>query len=121
MQSEAGAPDPGGDVMSGAAAPEDEALSPLEAGRAALRALDAVLQQKPQKDDAALSVATQRLCRYRESLIEQAGRGEAQARLRLDHVNAVLSVVAAVHFPLGPVPWDALTGARDWLADLLAT
>jgi hypothetical protein len=50
----------------------------------------------------------------------RANPGEADARLRLSHVNAVLAVVLAVHFPIDAVPWEELSKARDWLADLWA-
>ena len=40
------------------------------------------------------------------------------SRRRLEHVNAIISVVLGTHFPLGSVPWDELEKARNWLAKL---
>lgn len=86
--------------------------------RRALADLDAVLAKKPEKDDYALTEATQKLCAWRDRLIDAArGGGEAE-RNRLERANAVISIVVAMHFPAGPIPWEALAGARDWLADL---
>jgi len=93
--------------------------SPLEAARQALQAIGETLAKKPEKDDAALSESTQKLATYREALIREARAGGAAERTRLEHVNAVLSVVTAVHFPLGDVPWERLAKARAWLADLI--
>jgi len=38
---------------------------------------------------------------------------------RLGHLNAVISVVMGVQFPLGDPPWGKLENARRWLAELL--
>lgn len=96
-----------------------EIPSPEDAGRQALQILDAVLQKKPEKDDHALTDATQKLCLLRDELIERARGGDAVGRERLANLNAVLSIVAAVHFPLGSVPWDDLKMGRDALARLV--
>jgi hypothetical protein len=93
--------------------------SPQEAGRKALQQIDDVLRRKPEKDDYALTEATQYLCIYRDGLIEAARGAGAVERERLARANAVLSIVAATHFPVGPVPWDPLDSARGSLADLL--
>jgi hypothetical protein len=92
---------------------------PETAAREALQTLGDVLATKPEKDDHALSAATQKLAVYREALIAAARGGGAEARTRLDHLNAVLSVVTAMHFPSGDVPWAELEKARGWLRDLL--
>jgi hypothetical protein len=87
--------------------------------RDALACIDKVLAERPVKDGRALSEATRKLCVYREALI--AGATADRGRRRdLDHLNAILSIVTGVHFPLGDVPWDELAKARGWLADLLA-
>jgi hypothetical protein len=99
--------------VSGPASPEAEA-------RLALEKIDEVLAKKPEKDDYALTAATQKLCIWRDAMAPAARGGGAVERNRLERVNAVLSVVVGMHFPAGPLPWDALAGARSWLADLLA-
>ncbi|MDR7035906.1 MULTISPECIES: hypothetical protein [Methylobacterium] len=87
-------------------------------GRAALAALDQVLAHRPKKDDPAFARATACLTAFRDELI--AGhRRQTCTRERLTHLNGVISVVLAGHFPLGDVPWDELDKARGWLSDLV--
>ena len=90
-----------------------------EAGREGLRKIDEALAEQPKKDGRILTEATSLLCAYRDSLIEASRNGGPQDRERLSHVNAVLSVVAGVHFPLGDAPWQELEKARSWLSALL--
>jgi hypothetical protein len=92
----------------------------LEAGRTALSKLDAVLAARPKKDDHALCEITALACVFRDALIPTAGSGGAEGRERLSHINAVLSVVAGMHYPLSQAPWDELVKARGWLAESLA-
>ncbi|GJE41537.1 hypothetical protein [Methylobacterium soli] len=87
-------------------------------GRRALAALDRVLAQRPQKDDHGFSQATQCLSAFRDELIG-AHRRQACTREQLVHLNGVISVVLAGHFPLGDVPWGELDKARDWLKALV--
>ncbi len=83
-------------------------------GAAALDKLDRVLAGKPKADGQLLSEVAQSLAVYRNQLAARADRHS------LDHVNAVMSIVLAAHFPLGPVPWDEVEKARGWLADMVA-
>jgi len=84
--------------------------------------MDQVLGKRPDKDDVALAACAQELCVYRDALIvrQRAAPPNAEARLRLSHVNAVLATVLAVHFPIDAVPWDELEKAKAWLADVWA-
>ena len=82
-----------------------------DAGRAALAGLDRVLAGRPEADGRLLSAVAHELSAFRDQL---AASGE---RHRLGHVNAVISVVLAAHFPLGAVPWDEVEKARTWLAE----
>jgi hypothetical protein len=93
-----------------------------DAGHRALSHLDALLLKAPRADSTLFSYCTQCLAVLRDELIaaHRAGTPSAEARTRLAHVNAIISVVMAGHFPLGPVPWDELRKARSWLADVLA-
>ena len=86
----------------------------------ALERIDRVLAQRPDKDDHALSDATILLVALRDGLIGQrrAGTLDVAGQRRLDHVNAVITVVLGIHFPLGDVPWHELEKAREWLADI---
>ena len=93
----------------------------MSGGMAALAAVDKVLVEKPHKDDETLSHAMEQLCMFRDELIarrDTAGGAPDEAK-RLSHLNAVISVVAGTHFPLGETPWDELEKARGWLAALL--
>ncbi|MGU3537672.1 hypothetical protein [Methylobacterium sp. A54F] len=90
-------------------------------GRRALAALDRALAGRPGKDDDAFSEATLCLGAFRDALIRRR-RGDAQqGGDALEHLNAVLSVVLAGHFPLGAVPWGEIEAARAWLAALTET
>jgi hypothetical protein len=96
-----------------------ETASPDAEARFALEKIDEVLRKKPEKDDYALTDATEKLCIWRDILIEQARRGGDVERKRLDHANAVLGFVVATNFPSGAIPWEELAAARGWLAGLL--
>ncbi len=82
-----------------------------EHGVAALALLDEVIAARPHPDGLKLSEVARSLSRFRNDL------AAATDRLSLGHVNAVMSIVLAAHFPLGPVPWDEVEKARGWLAD----
>lgn len=93
-----------------------------EAGHKALAALDKTLSRKPERDDHMLTEAAMELTKFRDAIIAEQRRGgirSADERRHLAHLNAVLSVVLGVHFPLGETPWDELGKARGWLADLV--
>jgi hypothetical protein len=93
--------------------------SPEEQARLALEKIDEVLRKKPEKDDYALTDAMEKLCIWREVLIEQARPGGEAERRRLEHANAVLSVVVATQYPAAAIPWEELAAGRRWLADCL--
>ena len=80
-------------------------------GAVALAALDTILAQEPEPDQDLFSKSLHCLSVFRDSLIDSGQRG------KLEHVNAVISILMAGHFPLGEVPWPELHRARGWLAD----
>ncbi len=82
---------------------------------AALAALDQALAAKPDPDYAAFSAAAHHLAALRGGLAAKV-RDAGGSRRDLDHVNAVMSIVLAGHFPLGAIPWPELDKARAWLA-----
>ena len=86
----------------------------------ALGHIDQVLQERPARNDHALSAATVCLGELRDAMVaEWRARGiDADQRKRLTHVNAVITVVLGIHFPLGDVPWAELEKARVWLAEI---
>ncbi len=83
-------------------------------GEDALAILDRILAQQPKPDKNLFSRCTEKLAALRDAMI-----ANQADRTGLDHVNAVISIVMAGHFPLGPVPWDELRLARDWLATVV--
>ncbi|MGY2049821.1 hypothetical protein [Methylobacterium sp. JK268] len=97
-------------------------MLPLEHGHRALAALDAVLAQKPRKDDHGLTRTMQCLTAFRDEVIAIQRRAPPSPAQRetLARLNGVISVVMGAHFPLGTVPWPEVEKARGWLADLVA-
>jgi hypothetical protein len=95
-------------------------MDSAETARTALAELDKALAAKPRVDGHTLSAAAHHLSLLRDSIaVRQRDAGpNPDSRRRLEHVNAVISVVLGVHFPLGNVPWDELEKARGWLAKL---
>ena len=90
-------------------------------GHQALAQIDVALRDRPSKNDDALSQATVQLARFRDGLIamrRESGLSPHQQR-QLAHVNAVITIVLGVHFPLGAVPWDELEKARGWLDEVV--
>lgn len=95
-------------------------MPPNEAGTKALAHLDAVLAKQPEKDGHMLSAALRCLGEYRDGLVAaQRKSATAEGRGRLEHVNAIISSVMAVQYPLGEEQWPELQKARGWLADAL--
>ncbi len=90
-----------------------------ENARLALEQLDRAMVDKPRTDGNAFSLAAQYLSAMRDDMaMQQRADGPTPAsRKRLEHVNAIISVVLAGHFPLGGIPWDELDRARAWLVD----
>ncbi len=91
-------------------------------GREALKHFARVLEQKPTKDDHALSRATLCLSAFREELIgiQRQPIVSQEDRERLSRLNAIISVVMGLHFPIGSPPWDEFAKADAWLRDLVA-
>lgn len=92
----------------------------FEAGRDALRHVDRALADRPKRDGATLKAALQALARFRDAVVER-HRGADGARWRpaLERINAVISVVMAIQFPIGEVRWAELEKARGWLDGVL--
>jgi hypothetical protein len=91
-------------------------------GQQALMHLERVLEQRPKKDDHALSFATQGLAAFREELIarQRDALPASDDRNRLVHLNGIISIVMAMHFPLGNAPWDEFEKAVGWLRALVS-
>ena len=90
-------------------------------GHKALAHVKRILEQRPKKDDHELSFATQCLAEFRENLIglQRPGPSGERDRECLSHLNAIISVVMGMHFPLGNAPWGEFEKAQGWLEDLV--
>lgn len=90
-------------------------------GRKALVHVRRILEQKPTKDDHELSFLTRCLAAFREEMIERnrATPPSAEANECLMHLNAIVSVVMGMHFPLGQPPWEEFEKADAWLETLV--
>jgi hypothetical protein len=88
--------------------------------RDALSAIDQALAEKPEGDGALFSAAALHLSAARDAIAtdQRAHGATPDSRRRLEHVNAVISIVLACRFPLGAIPWDELEKGRAWLNDL---
>lgn len=97
-----------------------DVMAEFEAGGEALRHVDRALADRPKRDGATLKAALQALARFRDAVIAR-HRGEGGARWRpaLERINAVISVVMAIQFPIGEIRWAELEKARDWLDEVL--
>ena len=91
-------------------------------GHKALKHFARILEQKPHKDDYELSRVAICLSAFREELIEvqRASAVTADDRVRLSHLNAIISVVMGMHFPLSSPPWEEFGKAQAWLLELVA-
>ena len=91
------------------------------AGENALRLIDTLLAERPDRVGHDFSEATRWIAAYRDGLIRTWRRTGLEAdRVRLERVNAVLSVVLGGHYPLGEIPWPVIEAARSLLAATLA-
>jgi hypothetical protein len=86
----------------------------------ALAELDKALAMKPEVDGHVFSAAARFLSLQRDTMAARQRNSGAtpDSRRKLEHVNAVISVILGAHFPLGSVPWAELEKARGWLAEL---
>ncbi len=88
----------------------------------AVRVIDQALAERPEGEGALFSKAAQHLSAARDQMAtRQRAQGATEASRRaLEHVNAVISIVLACHFPLGAMPWEELEKSRAWLARIEA-
>ncbi|WP_428487450.1 hypothetical protein [Rhodopila sp.] len=86
---------------------------------AALRMVDKLLSERPDKVGHDFSEATRCVTAVRDELIAAwRHSGSMTDRRRLARINAVLSVMVGGHFPLGDIPWEKIETARRQLAEL---
>jgi hypothetical protein len=87
---------------------------------AVLRGLDRLLSDKPERETHDLSVVTRNLTAYRSHVIRSVREkgSPADSLDRLARLNAVISALYAVHYPIGLPPWQLLRKARNSFASL---
>ena len=91
-----------------------------EQGLAALRALDKVLADKPNKVGHDFSEATRCVAAWRDALIAHWRESRTPTdRRNLERANAALSVVVGGQFPLGDEPWPHLERTRRDIAEMV--
>ena len=85
--------------------------------RAAVSALDRLLEKHPENLEGALVEATRCLVALRGRLTSMSREAphDRTWRDQLAQVNAVLSVLMAGHYPIEGVRWDCIKQARDAL------
>ena len=90
-----------------------------QSAQAALRLLDKLLTERPEKVGHDFSEATRSIATYRDRLVADWRCSENETtRQSLAQVNGVLSVVLGGHYPLGEIPWPHIERARAVLADV---
>ena len=89
----------------------------------ALSTLEVVLEDRPGELCGDVAEAMHSLVRARDHLIaalraDREGAGPESAR-HLQRINAMLSVVASLEYPLAGLHWDRMTLVRDGLREML--
>jgi hypothetical protein len=89
----------------------------------ALKTLDHVLNEKPEQYHEEVVEVLRCLVSIRNHLIGRRRNSEPSAELdeRLDHVNAVVSVMTSGSFPVVGLNHERLKQARDLMASILDT
>jgi hypothetical protein len=89
----------------------------------ALKTLDLVLEEKPEQHHEEVRGVLRCLIGLRDHLIQERRKESGLANLdnRLEHVNAVISVMTSGSFPVVGLNHDRLKQARDLLAAILDT
>jgi formate dehydrogenase major subunit len=77
----------------------------------AMRLLDKIMAEKPEKNGHDFSAAVRCLVMLRDALAAEHG-----ARERLDSVNAIISSVLGGQYPMEAMPWPSVDAARQRLA-----
>ena len=87
-----------------------------------LQSIDKLLHEKPDRVTHDMSAATRCLTRYRDEVIRRIReKGHPPPSLeRLAKLNAVLSSLYGVHYPIGSPPWALLEKARASFAEVAA-
>jgi hypothetical protein len=90
------------------------------ASEAVLHGLDRLLSDRPERETHDLSNVTRNLTIYRDHVIRRVREkgSPADSLERLTKLNAVISALYAVHYPIGLPPWQLLRKARECFAAL---
>jgi hypothetical protein len=88
----------------------------------AMRLLDKIVAEKPEKNEHDFSEAVRCLIALRDSLIAE--RRGADPPLppdtHLRRLNGIIGAVVGGHFPIGALPWKSVEAARDGFRALIA-
>lgn len=88
----------------------------------ALRLLDEALEKPPAELKHEVDIAERAVVAVRDQLIEQVrAAADVSARSDLDKVNAALSLIVGLEYPMGGLQRDMLKQARSALAGAGAT
>lgn len=93
----------------------------LECRTDALRAIERLLDERPETIDAALIAATRCLVRYRGEMIGRLRENAADvhASRELTQANGALSLIFGTHYPVSGLQWERLKKVRDALKELI--
>lgn len=92
-----------------------------ELAEKAMKAIDKVVADKPERNGHDFSAAVCCLTELRERLLLQRQASPSrETRDRIARLNVVLSVIVGGEYPIGGVPWSHVESARDAFAQLLA-
>lgn len=100
---------------------EDIAKNLRQGWQQALEAIETVLQERPVAHMREIAHAVDALVRVRDRLIEfdhEQGLSP-EARLHLDKINAMLSVIASLEYPLAGLHWQRIEKVRKGLDQML--
>lgn len=87
----------------------------------ALSAIETVLEERPGEHLKEISQAVISLVRVRDRLIElqRSDRRSGEAARHLHEINAMLSVLGSLEYPLAGLRWKRIELVRDGLAQML--
>ena len=98
------------------------AFNTRELAEKAMKAIDKVVADKPERNGHDFSAAVCCLTELRERLLLQQRQAppSREARDRIGRLNTVLSIIVGGEYPIGGVPWSHVESARGAFAQLLA-
>lgn len=96
-------------------------MSVVELRQDAVRLIDDALQKPPAELKAEVDDAERLVVGLRDALIERLRGGDASVRTALDNVNAALSLIVGIEYPLGGLQRSMLDQAHKALQQVQLT